>query len=74
MGVGRVCELFLGLFRLSVNKESSVSDCLETSSSSTVWVVPFRRRLRPLEGGMYEELLSILTNLYPCRDSKDSRI
>lgn len=53
-----------------MNKESSVGVYLEISSSSTLRVVPFRINLRPFERGMYEKLLSILTNLFLCRDSK----
>lgn len=33
--------------------------------------VPFRRSLRPLEEGQYGELLSLLSNVFLCRDFKN---
>ena len=66
--------MFPRLFRIVVSKESFVSDCFEGRNGCTMWGVFFGWALRPLEGGSYEELLSILTNVFIYRDSKDSRI
>lgn len=74
VGVGPLCRLFPKLFRLSVNKEASVSDCYEMRNGSIVWRVSFIRSLKLLEWGSYEEMLNLLTNLFLCRDSKDSQI
>ena len=64
VGIGSLYGLFPRLFRLAVNKESSVSDCFEVRNECLVWGVSFRRTLRPLEGVQYEELLSILANTF----------
>ena len=68
-----MCRLFPRLFRLSVNEGASDSDCYEMRNGSIVWRVSFRRSLRLLEEGSYEEMLSLLTNLFLCRDSEDAQ-
>ena len=57
-----------------LNKESAVSDCYEVREGGTVWIVSFRRGLHLSEEVQYEELLSLLSNVFLCRDYKDSRI
>ena len=42
VGIGPFCGLFPMLFRLTVNKESSVSDCFEVGNECIVWGVSFR--------------------------------
>lgn len=74
VGVGPLCSLVPRLFRLTVKKESSVSECFEVGSGCMVWGVSFRKNLRPLEGDRYEELFNIIGNAFFWRDSKDSRI
>ena len=61
-GIGSLCGLFPRLFRLAVNKESSVSDCFGVRNECIVLGVPFR--VRPLEGVQYEELSGILANTF----------
>lgn len=38
------------------------------------WVVPFRRSLRQFEMVEYEALLSVLANVFICRDQEYCRI
>ena len=66
--------MFPRLFIIAVNKESFVNDCSEVRNGCTVWGAPFRRSLRTLEGGSYEGLMSILTNVFICKDPKNSQI
>ena len=56
------------------NKESTVSDCYEVRDGCTLWGVTFRKSLRLSEEVQYGELLSLLSNVFLCRISKDSRI
>lgn len=73
-GEGPLCELFHRIFRAVTNKEAAVSDCYEVEDDSIVWVVSFRRNLRSSEEVQYRELLSFLSNIFLCRNSKYYRI
>ena len=74
VGKGPLCGIFPRLFRLTVNKESSISEYVEVRGGSTFWNVHPRRSLRPSEGILYGELLNLLSNVFLCSNSKDSRI
>ena len=68
VGVGPLFELFPRLFGVVLNKDFAVSDCYEVREGGTVWNVSFRRGLCLLEEVQYGELLSLLFNVFLCRD------
>lgn len=72
MVIGPLCGVFARIFRVVSNKESSISDYYEERDGCVVWRVPFRRSLHLSGVVHYEELLTILSNAFLCRKSKDS--
>ena len=67
-------SLFLRLFRVVCNKESSVKDCYFWVGSKVSWFVSFRRWLRQFEASESESLLSILANIFNCKGQVNIRI
>lgn len=49
VNVGPLCVLFPRLFRLAVDKESSISDCFVVRSGCMVWGVSLTRSLQQLK-------------------------
>ena len=74
VGVESLGSLFPRLFRVVSNKQSSVHECNSCEGDRIVWRIPLRRTLRQLEEFEYESLLSLLSNIFLCRDVNDTRI
>ena len=65
-------SLFRRLFRVASNKQSLVHECYSCEGDCIVWRIPLRRTLRQLEESEYESPLSLLSNIFLCRDFNDS--
>ena len=73
MGVGPLFLSFPRLFRVVVNKASIQDYCVGWGGVGS-WNVSFRRAWRLSEESEYESLVSLLSNVFICRDVTDSRI
>lgn len=71
---GPLCGLFLRIFRVVSNRKSIIFDCYKVRNSCILWGVSFRRWLCPSKEAQYEELFSILSNIFFCKNFKDSCI
>lgn len=74
MGVGPLNVSFPRVFRMVFSKESSVSECYKARVNTVHWIVSFRRPLHQFEETQYRESLSLISNIFICRDSKDAQI
>lgn len=73
VGNGSFIFVFPRLFRVVVNKFSSVKENYEGAGGFVSWEMSFRRGLR-LSKEEHGSLLSLLSNVFICREEVDRRI
>lgn len=59
---------------MAVNRKVWLSKCFEGPGGLVSWVVSFRRSLHQFENDEYKALLSLLSNVFICKDPADCRI
>lgn len=69
-----MCLSFPRLFRVMVNKFSSIKENFEGEGGFVYWELSFRRQLRLSKEEEHGSLLSILSNVFICREKVDTRI